>query len=113
MFQDVAGSFTGDLQPFFLADSIGLWTDTVTVRATPVLPEGAIAESGTWQLNRVKLQLGVPVLGSSSDTAGFFAPGQMQFSAPQGPDGTALGRLSFDNGANLSTGTTIAIAVLP
>jgi hypothetical protein len=113
MFHDVAGAFSGDLRPFFLPDSIGLWTDAVTVVATPVVPEGAIADSGSWVLNRVKLQLGVPVLGSSADAGGFFAPGQMQFSAPTGPGGTAVGRLSFDSGANLSTGTTIAIAVLP
>jgi competence protein ComGC len=112
-FHDSAGAFSGDLRPFFLADALMLWADSITVAASGVVPAGAATDSATWTFNRVKSQLGVPVLSSAGDGAGFFAPGQMQFSAPNGPDGSAIGRLSFDSGANVSTGTTIAIAVIP
>jgi hypothetical protein len=112
-FHDSAGPFSGDIRPFFASDTLSLWADSVTIAATPIVPAGAVADPATWTFARTKTALGVPVLASAADATGFHAPGQMEFRAPNGPDGTAIGRLSFENGANLSTGSTLAIAVIP
>lgn len=112
-FGATAGPFSGDLRPFFNEDVMALWTDVVTVTAIPVAPEGAVAEPGTWTLGRLKVPLGPPVLSSVADDAGFFTPGQLEFSAPAGSDGTRVGRLSFQNGTTLSTGPTLSFSVTP
>jgi hypothetical protein len=108
-----AGPFSGDLQTFFSDASLPLWTDATAVAATPVVPAGGLASGATWTFTRLKTQLGVPVLSSSADSAGFFAPGQLDFSVPTGPGGTTVGRLSFENGTTVSTGTTLSISVTP
>jgi hypothetical protein len=64
-------------------------------------------------LARLKAPLGPPVLSSMADDAGFFTPGQLEFSAPAASDGTRVGRLSFQNGTTLSTGPTLSISVTP
>jgi hypothetical protein len=112
-FGATAGPFSGDLRPFFNEDVMTLWADVVTVTAIPVVPEGAVAEPGTWTLGRLKVPLGPPVLSSVADDAGFFTPGQVEFSAPTGSDGTRVGRLSFQNGTTLSTGPTLSLSVTP
>ena len=112
-FHDAAGAFSGDVKPFFQPDTLSDWADNVTIAAAAVVPKGAIADAATWTLTRLKSPLGVPVLGTAGDTAGFFTPGAVQFTAPNGPDGSPLGRLSFDNGASVSTGTTLSVDVMP
>lgn len=112
-FHDAAAPFSGDLKLFFATDTLGLWGDSVTVATTPVVPLGAIADSATWTFARVKSELGVPRFASTADTTGFYTPGEMQFTAPLGPDGTPIGRLSFQNGTALSTGPTLSISVIP
>ena len=112
-FGTAAGPFSGDLGPFFREDVMGLWADTLTIAAQPVLPEGSVAENASWTLTRLKTPLGVPELTSTADNTGFFQPGQMVFSAPAGPGGTRFGRLSFQNGTNLSTGPTLTLPVTP
>lgn len=112
-FQSVAGPFSGDAQAFFQASSLALWTDAVPVVAVAVVPEGALAEPATWTFARLKSALGVPLLASAADDTGFFAPGQVEFSAPRQAAGTQVGRLSFDNGTTVSTGPSLSIAVTP
>ena len=112
-FHDVAGPFSGDLKSFFAADALSLWADAVVVAATPVVPNGAATDGASWTFSRTKSVLGVPLLSSAADRGGFYAPGSMQFSAPAGPDGTPIGRLSFENGTSVSTGTTLSISVIP
>lgn len=111
-FNDVAGPFSGDLQAFFLADATSVWTDQVVIVASPVVPPGALAGRGQWQLSRAKLPLGVPVLSTVADPAGFHTPGTLQFAAPDFA-GEPLGRLSFENGTLLSTGTTLSLSLIP
>lgn len=112
-FHDAAGPFSGDLRSFFLPDKLDLWADTLVVAATGVVPQGASSPPASWTFNRSKTPLGTPVVSNSADGAGMFTPGDIQFSAPAGPDGNALGRLSFENGSTVSTGTTLSIAVIP
>lgn len=112
-FHDSAGPFSGDLSSFFTTETLALWSDAVPLAATAVLPPGATADQGTWTFSRNKVPLGVPVMASVADASGFYAAGQLQFTAPNGPDGSPIGRLSFDNGSTLSTGPTLAIAVIP
>ncbi len=112
-FKGTAGPFTGDATSFFTPGALPLWADSIAVVAHPVIPAGAAADAGSWTFTRIKLVLGVPRLASTADASGFYAPGQLEFTAPPGPDGNAIGRLSFDNGATLSTGPTLSIAIIP
>lgn len=106
------GAFAGDLADFFTAVTLPLWGDTVTVNATPVAPSGAEVAAGSWTINRVKTALKPPEMLSAADGQGFYTPWQIQFAAPQRPEGR-VGRLSFENGTILSTGTTIQIPEVP
>lgn len=112
-FGPTAGPFSGDLSPFFTAASLPLWADSVAVVAHPVVPPGAVADDANWQFSRVKSDLGVPQLTSATDSSGFYSPGKIEFAVPVAADGTRIGRLSFDRGADLSTGTTLSIDVAP
>lgn len=112
-FNDVAGSFSGDLAAFFQPDRLPVWDDVVGIKAVPVVPAGVAADSAEWTFRRIKTALGVPVLESADDGSGFYPAGQLQFTAPRAADGTRVGRLSFDNGANISTGPTIPVTVIP
>ncbi|PTX98480.1 prepilin-type N-terminal cleavage/methylation domain-containing protein [Opitutus sp. ER46] len=112
-FGPFAGPFSGDLRSFFQPEWITAWSDLVRIAADPVVPEGAVADSAAWTFLRTRTALGVPVLATDADTTGFFAPGSVEFQAPVVADGRAFGRLSFDHGTILSTGTTLAMPVLP
>jgi hypothetical protein len=112
-FGQSAGAFSGELRPFFAADALSLWADNVIVAANPVLPKGAATETGRWTFSRTKTELGVPLLATNGDAAGVFSAGTVQFSAPAGPDGAPVGRLSFNGGTSLSTGGTLSLSVTP
>lgn len=112
-FAGAAAPFSGDLKPFFQPEALAAWTEAVAVAAVPVVPAGATADTGSWTFARSTTTLGLPVLTNAADGAGFFAPGEMHFTAPAGPGGTPVGRLSFDNGRNVSTGPTLTLPVLP
>jgi hypothetical protein len=112
-FGDQSGEFSGDISPFFRPAALADWADTVPINATPVVPPGAVAAPAQWTFVRVKTPLGAPLLASVPDAAGFASPGELQFSAPAAADGTTIGRLSFQNGTYLSTGTTLSITVIP
>ncbi len=112
-FHDTAGPFSGSLLPFFQPDTISLWADSVIVAASAIVPSGAVSDAATWDFVRMKSTLGTPVLSTTSDASGFYTAGTLQFTAPNGPDGSPEGRLSFQNGASLSTGTTLSITVVP
>jgi hypothetical protein len=112
-FGGAAGPFSGSFDTFFQPAALSQWSDWVAIQATPIVPAGATATAATWTLTRVKSVLAAPLLSTTADQAGFYAGGTIQFSAPTGPDGTTIGRLSFDGGAELSTGGTISIAVIP
>lgn len=112
-FGATAGPFDGALEGFFSSANAALWSDQILVRATAVIPAAAVATAGSWTLLRNKLSLGVPVLTTAADSRGFHAPGEMRFSVGTTGPGAGLGRLSFENGTKLSTGTTLALTVLP
>lgn len=111
-FGSTPGPFSGNAQPLFLPGAIEFWSDSVSVAATPVLPEGATAASGVWTFTRTKTPLGAPILSTTADSTGFFAPGALQFIAPS-TEGSIVGRLSFESGAFTSTGATLSVDLIP
>lgn len=112
-FGEAAGPIDGGLSRFFAPEALLWWADRVAVVASPLLPAGAISRPGSWTVQRTRTVLGVPVLASTSDKAGFHAAGSLEFSAPKRGDAPAIGRLSFQNGTMLSTGSSLSVSVVP
>ena len=110
-FKAESGPFGGDLKSFFGPDKEYLWADNSAVVATPVLPPGAIASTGSWTVARQTTKLGVPELVTQPGyQGGSYEAGGIELRVPV-YNGERLGRVQ--SGTTVSTGDTLQVQVEP